>query len=570
MKKFYSSLIINSKNFPDAFQVFKPRFNKEFFKRLTKNLDQLKSQADKRNVAQSVSYDLKQIKDDSNKFIKARESIEKLEKDIVTIQKQITGIRDGLYEVEDRLMPVVLSLPNRTSSEVPDADTVIEEYKPDPTTKDKLTKVLSHIKLSYINECYSKSVVGPNSHYYYGIGAKLQHGLSNFFTEELMDRDFIPVSGLNLVKSAVVEAANVNSHKNFMTDPCRILSKEDELTSFHLVESSREAFLGFITTLKPPSSTIPLKMVASGAGYRSGSYWFDSDDKKVSQFETCHAFILNSSIENYSMKEFNGTKDTIWDLYKLLELPSRLVHCSPENMLSNEYDSYRIDVWLPSKASWIQVSRISHYLDYLTLRAGMKRGHVIDSMVHDGQVLAAAIIENNQTSTGKFIIPSVIKNHMIHLDDDETKSYFREMNFSPKQTLINHQQKRYLVKKKNYRLAHSKEAYKRMHRQDLGMVVLGFCCFFLCLVDWKETWIVSFPDFIKRPLYDYIYRPSMRVWYHMVYTEKPDDTPFDQLDRSHESKSVRERRRDELASYIPQYAKVKPEDIIQDELDSTK
>lgn len=67
MNKFYSSLVINGNRFPDIHQVFKPRYNKEFFKRLSANVDILDTHIKKRIKNFDYNYDLKNLKNDSRR-----------------------------------------------------------------------------------------------------------------------------------------------------------------------------------------------------------------------------------------------------------------------------------------------------------------------------------------------------------------------------------------------------------------------------------------------------------------------------------------------------------------------
>lgn len=552
MNQFYSSLVIG-RRFPGVHPVYRPRYNKEFFKRLNANIKHLESHVEHRVKNPKEILDnihLKTLKDDAAKLIKLKDRLAKNEKDLGGSgdNNPLIEVIEQLEAIEERVMPIAIAIPNRSSKLVPESDTVIQQIESDFADRENLTKVLNHTKLSYINSCYSKSVVGPNSHYYTGIGAKLQYGLADFFTAELEAKDFIQTSGMCLTKSAVVEAANSKDLKNYMNDPCRILPNKHQYTTLHLVEASREALVSFISMLEPKVADNPLKLMTTGTGYREGSLWFDSDDKRVTQFQTLHALQLTSSIEPHSVKEFHVMRDLVWGLYLKLSLPSRLVHCSLDSLISNEYDAYRIDIWLPSRQQWIPTGRVSHYLDYITVRTGMKRGHIIDSTVYDGQALFAAIIENHQTSTGRFIIPSVIKEHMVNLTDSETASYFRDVVSSPPVSmdpisvsnvggvLSNYEQRRHLVKK-NYAFGHSEKA-KRHHREHINRAKRA-CIITITLValyiDWPEFYIQFVPDRLKKFYHDKIFRPSRRVWWWITYPqglELPEDLPYDKLDKS--------------------------------------
>lgn len=555
MNSFYSSLVINSKRFPNVRQLLKPRYNKEYFKRVTANLAQLEALIEQRCRYHDPSLcpeKLKDLKANSGQLVKLKERLKKLNAEDDTYKETL----ERLEGIEEQLMPTIVSIPNRTSKLVPAQDAIVEEVKSDFQARENLVKILNYKKLSYINNCYSKSVVGPNSHYYYGIGAKLQQALTSYFMNHLERENFIPVSGLCLTKSPFVEAVNSKDGKEYFNDPARIIGDNVEYTTLHLNESSRESLVGFITTLAPIVSNDPLRVMTSGSSYRLGSDWYDGDDKRITQTETVHALTLNSSIEQYSLLEYIKVRDIIWSCYKRLELPLRLVHCSTDSMLMNEFDAHRVDIWLPSRQEWLQVGRISHYRDHITTRVGMKRGHIIDSMVYDGQALFAAIIENRQTATGKFIIPIVLNEHLNYLTQTERAGYLKApeaYNLSKAQVLTNHEQRRFLVKK-NYLFGHSKKSHDRRKSRSshLSKLATASLTAVICiLMDWDTIWCDYLPDWMRALLYDYVRLPARHLWFSIICDKKniPVDKPYAEINKTRYAKTRAQREHEKVSLY---------------------
>lgn len=348
-----------------------------------------------------------------------------------------------------------------------------------------------------------------------------------------------------------------------MTDPCRILQNEPKPTTIHLTEASRESLLGFITTIGAITSNSPLRLMCSGATYGNGSEWFDPDTTKVSQFDTVHLLSFAPSIEAYSVREFDTIRELVWSAYKKIGLPSRLVHCCTDTMRAHEYDAYRIDMWLPSQQDWIPTGRISLYLDYCTVRLGLKRGHVIDSTTFSGSAITAAIMENNQTRTGRFVIPSVLEDHIISLTDSERREYFRTTPIntnlcqvaagSGSPILHNLQQRRHFSKR-SYVFGHSKEAYRQgidYRHRSLRIALAGLASL-ACVTDWTELWVLYVPDIVKRPLYNHIYRPFRRLYWFLTYPpgkQWPEDETFDEIDKTFYKKTTHERRIDAFYKY---------------------
>lgn len=262
--KFYSSIVVNM------------RYNSEFFKRLAKNFPILKSVISARNINDkdllNMNYD--QLFSDCQKIIKLKQKHGVESKESIDLRHQIESLKQSL-------MPILIKIPNRISQDTPKEDFVVEQTKSNLCLQEPLIKYLNYIKLSYINNCFFKSIVGPNSHFHVGIGAKLQLALCEYFMKNLENENFIPISGLSLVKSTMVEAANSYDVKTFANDPCRILTGDQEFVTQHLVEASRESLLGFVTQLGHRHTKDPLRLVTAGSSYRKGNGELDAETKRI-------------------------------------------------------------------------------------------------------------------------------------------------------------------------------------------------------------------------------------------------------------------------------------------------
>src|SRR5256885_4221811 len=119
-------------------------------------------------------------------------------------------------------MPIVLNLPHLLSERVPDEEEVIKEANLELTKrKTNLAKQLDFRQLSYVNESTYASFVGPDSVYFTGKIAQLHYHLMEAAAEEARKLGYLDFSGLDMVKSAVVEAVRVKSERDFNNDPLR-------------------------------------------------------------------------------------------------------------------------------------------------------------------------------------------------------------------------------------------------------------------------------------------------------------------------------------------------------------
>lgn len=518
-----------------------PRYNIEYFKRLVKNISHIKNILTSRQIEDPIFKEV--YRDD---FIDGCQKIQKLKRDL---SKSISKAEDGtcvneieienlskeIKILEDKLFPIVSLLPNRVSPNTTEKNIIIEDLKPsaiDPT----LVKYLNNIKLCYINNCYSKSVVGPNSHYYTGIGFKLQNAMQEYFLTNFLKKDYELFSGLSLIKSNCIFAANSCDQKNYANDACRILSSSPEISGIHLSETSRETLFAYSSLLQLGSTNEPKRLVAAGSSYRLGIDEFDSDNTKVAQYETVKTLSLCPSLSRISSKEFADTSEYIWSIYKDLNLPTRFVQCSNKELYDSEYEARRIDIWLPTRKRWFQVSRTALHTDYFTIRAGMKRGHVVDTTVYDGEILFAGIVENNQTSRGKFICPNILGEHFIGLSRQEQEEYLPYDKSEPVvlmsgytepiSKLINVIQKRNLTKKgpSDPILGHSLRVKKNAGQEIYAKRVIVFSLFWFVYFnyDLEYLWHSYVPRFIRKFCYEKVHRYlTWPVYNWVIY---PKDT----------------------------------------------
>lgn len=530
--KFLSSLYLTGYWSKLLFAVYKPRYNAEYYRRLLANEEALKNTVARRGDL-SLLNKLDNFKEDVNEMLSLNKKENTTNED-----------KQTLWTQEEKVMSKVLAIPNKIHKSVADTENVVDVIKP-RNKSDMPTKMLDYIKLSYINGCMYKSIVGPNSQYFFGLGAKLQLAILDYFSAQLETKlNFDHFSGLCIVKSAVVEAVNSYEDKRFQDDCCRIKENPPALpdnVGEHVVETSRESCAAFVSRCHLNKSiNTPLRLMSSGASYSSNH---ETDDKQiVKQADIVYCMSLTSSKEKDSTLEFLSLRNLIWDCYRQLAIPSRIVHCGAPQLKSNEYDSYRVDTWLPSKGTWIPVARVSNYLDYITTRINMKRGHIIDATLVDSNVLVMSIIENNQEASGRFNIPACLKKHTIGVTEAEERDYFKcsvtksllhTASTTSSTPLYNYTSRRYYNSHPGRRslMAHSERFKKNMHPPGYHTVLAltGFSLLVM-MVD-KKKFYDNLPVFVQKFLYNYVLRFVIRPvnWFFRepVKALRPENDYYD-------------------------------------------
>ncbi|RWS25584.1 serine-tRNA ligase-like protein [Leptotrombidium deliense] len=326
------------------------------------------------------------------------ENVPQAEKDaVLAFAGEVQRNAELLWDMEDKMMPFVLRLPNAMSPNVSSHDSLIVRSVP---PKDNYQfNALDYRKLAYTNQTMYRLIVGRNCDYFHGKGAKIYFAIKKHFAKLLRDKGFIDFSGLDFVKSAIIEASNDVSVRNYNDDSLTIhegFKLRKGTQRVHLTgDASFESMAAFIVKLK--QMQLPTRLFSIGCQY----------DQSLQQLNTLHCVSVTES--EHSMREMQSILDTVWNAYVDLDVPCRLINCNQKSLNANEYLKYTVEVWFPSSRVWRTVARISHYNNFVSRRLGLQDVHFIDATVADCRTLLASIMENNQLFDGSFAQPKCIQ-----------------------------------------------------------------------------------------------------------------------------------------------------------------
>jgi seryl-tRNA synthetase len=310
--------------------------------------------------------------------------------------------------LEEIVMPVVLNLPNILDTTVTERETVIRDDNMDLKRRKRSFKQLDYRQLSYINESVFSSLIGPDSRFAVGRIAQLHYSIIDAAVNHLRNCGYQDYLGMDMAKSAVMEAVRCKGERIYNCDPYRIdrgYEGEKESQQLHLNgESSLEAFASFISRfvfMKTVSDQ--LRLFSSGCEYE-----VDAGGKGLKQKHTIRATsILKNGSAEESMKESHQLLDNLWPLFSSLEVPIQAVKVAAPLLLSNEASRTDIKVYSSSDNDWVRVGYISNLSDYVTKRLGVSNRHLVTAVI-DIQPIASCIIETHQTEKGSFNIPRAI------------------------------------------------------------------------------------------------------------------------------------------------------------------
>lgn len=318
----------------------------------------------------------------------------------IELQRKFQSLIDLEDTLEKELVPFYLNLPNlHIPDEASENDEIIKIFH-EPWSFS--FKIQSSVKLSYINFGHHSTIIGPSSKYTIGAGVQAQRKLLKFTTDFLSSHAFISVNGLDIVKSALLEACQGSRGSNFLVDPSRILNVESDTHNqkHHLVgNGSLESIMGLLSQKSLPSKSLPLKLMAIGSKYK----------ETLEQVNGVHFVIwLNGDNDHVAKDEMNSILNAWCEFYSNLELPSKLVRKGSKFLNKNEADKYEIQIWLPYSNCWRTCSEISYH-DYYTPQRIGKENILIEGSFIDLDLLLSSIMENYQKEDGSFSIPIVLE-----------------------------------------------------------------------------------------------------------------------------------------------------------------
>ena len=320
-----------------------------------------------------------------------------------TLTPKIAGLREQTFDLEDIVMPIVLNLPNRLDPSVKDTETVVKEANMHLKRRNRGFKQLDYRQLSYINESVFSSLIGPDSRFGVGRIAQLHYSVTESVMTHLRKCGYHDFSGMDMVKSAVVEAVRCKGDRNYKKDFCRIDRGYDgakESQQLHLSgECSLQAFGAFFSRFVFMKS-VPqeLKLFSSGCEYDA-----DEDRKGLIQRHSVRAVSLMTDDEDAETHK-NKLLELFWPLFSSFEVPVQAVSVSPPFLLSNEASRTEIRLFSPTDNDWSCIGYFSNLSDFVTKRLGIDNRKLVTAVM-DIEPIVSCMIETHQTDKGSFIVP---------------------------------------------------------------------------------------------------------------------------------------------------------------------
>lgn len=348
---------------------------------------------------------------------------EELNKQIKAVTKDIRLLELRVSDVETRIQPLLLSLPNLPHISVQDGgehhkDRVVRTWG-DPLRF--LFPPKPHWELSEslgLTDFEGGTRLAGNRFVVLkGMGARLERALISFMLDvHTREHGYTEILPPFLVKrSLMIGAGQLPKFEDQA-----YLCKEDEL---YLNPTAEVPLVGLHSDSILPTGTLPLRYVAWTSSFRreAGSAARQNRGlQRLHQFNKIELFQLVEPRDSYDvLEQMIMHAETI---LRLLELPYRAVELCARNLPFAAAKTIDLEVWMAGQNRYLEISSLSNCEAFQARRAEIKyrprqssRAEYVHTLNASGLAVGrtmAAILEAYQQADGTVIVPKVLRPFM--------------------------------------------------------------------------------------------------------------------------------------------------------------
>ncbi|MEN8152740.1 MAG: serine--tRNA ligase [Acidobacteriota bacterium] len=346
------------------------------------------------------------------------DNTDELEKDSKKYSKEIDDIETSLSEYETRFQELLLNIPNLYHETVPTGkdesdNIVIREWgkKPDFDFEPKPHWEIGEIN-SFLDLPRASKIAGSRFALYFGSLAKLERVLINFMVEtHTEEKGYIEVLPPFLANDeSLTGTGNLPKFKN---DLFKI-----ENYNYYLIPTAEVPLTNIHRNEILTEEELTKKYVAYTPCFRSEAGSHGRDVRGITrQHQFNKVELLKFTKQEDSFDELEKLTNDAESILQKLNLHYRVVLLSTGDLSFSSAKTYDIEVWMPGRNKYVEISSCSNFKDFQARRTKIKyksKGGE-KKFVHtlNGSGLAvgrtvAAIMENYQNNTGKVKIPDIL------------------------------------------------------------------------------------------------------------------------------------------------------------------
>jgi seryl-tRNA synthetase len=256
-------------------------------------------------------------------------------------------------------------------------------------------------------------ITGARFAVYWGMGARLERALINFFLEvHTREHGYTEVLPPFLINSASL--FGTGQLPKFKEDLFKI-----ENTDFWLAPTAEVPVTNLFRDETLNAADLPISLCAYTPCFRSEAGSYGRDVRGIiRQHQFQKVEMVKFALPEQSWDELEKMTANAEDILKRLGLPFRTVVQSTGDMGASSAKTYDVEVWLPGQNDYKEISSCSNCEAYQARRASIrtKTGKGKTEYVHtlNGSGLPTgrtwvAIVENYQQADGSVVVPDVLR-----------------------------------------------------------------------------------------------------------------------------------------------------------------
>lgn len=379
---------------------------------------------------QNLKHERNNINNEINKAKKKGSDISKLVLKAKSLPAEIKGLEEELEKIDFKLRHHLMKLPNIMHETVPygrDENDNKEVRKWGSPRKAKAkkakvmnAKVMNHAeaaeRLDIIDFERAAKIAGRGFYFLKGGLAQLNHALIRFAVDFLIKKDYVFIEPPLMINRKVADGV---TDFEFFRDMIYKIEADD----LHMIATSEHPLMGMYMDETIAKEKLPLKFVAYSQCFRKeiGSHGVDEKGLfRVHQFHKVEQVVLCEPKDSW--KIFEELINNCEEMFKLLELPHRVVNICTGDLGIVASKKYDLEVWLPRQEKYREACSCSNCTDYQARRLNIKYGiagqpgnelvHSLNSTAIATSRALVAILENNQNTDGSINVPKALWPYM--------------------------------------------------------------------------------------------------------------------------------------------------------------
>jgi seryl-tRNA synthetase len=346
-----------------------------------------------------------------------------LNKQVKATMQDIRKLELQVSDIETRLQPLLLCLPNIPHASVEEGDSEADDrelrrwgeplsFHFEPQAHWDLSE---HLQLTDFER--GTKIAGSRFIVLKGAGAQLERALISFMLDlHTREHGYTEILPPYLARRSIMVGAGQLPKFEDQVYVCA----EDEL---YLNPTAEVPLVGLHSDYILPYGTLPLRYVAWTTAFRREVGSASRQTRgllRVHQFNKVELFQLVAPQDSYAA--FDQLLEHAEAVLQRLELPYRVVALCTTNLPFSAAKTVDLEVWMPGQNSYVEISSVSNCEAFQAQRANIKyrptsgsRAEYLHTLNGSGLAVGrtmAAILESYQQADGSVIIPKVLRPYM--------------------------------------------------------------------------------------------------------------------------------------------------------------